>query len=259
MRRIVKIILLILISSICYCQDFDNAEKLKGYKNVIVKHCKSYGDWWYSYKLENGLQVEQRNFSGKIQTLVQEIIYDKNKNILFEISSFNINDGFKLDTVSSYKYKYDELNRLVEKRFVFGMVEKFSDFNEFSKPKRIERFNDNGETLYFWPISENLEYDAYGNLIKESKIEIDYPESKNDTVKKYKLETNFYKYDTYGNIVEIRRQYPEQEFPIILSGGFPLYELEKFRYKYNKEKIWTKKYWIVNGKEMLIQRRKFEK
>ena len=248
-------LLLILLFNQVYSQELnDNVEKLKIYKTVSVK---SYGNWTSVFELENGFIVNQKNLSKKITTLIKKNIYDRNNNIIYEISSYDINNGNKIDTISSYKYEYDELNRMILKKAQFGMIEKFSDFSEFSKPKLIERLNENEEAFDLEPFKEILEYDSIGNLVKETKFDNIYPEE-NNTIKKISIETNRFKYDDYGNITEIKREFtPKIKFPIEVLGGFPLYEHEKFEYKYNKNGLWVKKYLLVEGKKYLIKKREF--
>jgi hypothetical protein len=234
-------------------------------KNYSYFNQKSYlnigrGNWNKKCLLNNGLVYQEENYLEKKLMSEQKYIYDDYGNLLFEISTYNINSGNKIDTIFKYQYKYDEFNRVIEKEYSFGMVEKFSKFDNNSKPKLIERFYKDNKTLYFRPINEFRDFDENGNLIKEIKTEIEYPESESDTIKKIKIETNTYKYDKYGNVIEIKRSYnPEESFPIIMIGGLPLYETEKMEYKYDKFGLWTKKYWIAGGKKILLYKRKFIK
>ena len=71
--------------------------------------------------------------------------------------------------------------------------------------------------------------------------------------------TTYYKYDDRNNVIEIHREYlPKQEFPIIMIGGPAKYEFEYFRYKYNKNGLWSKKYKTVNGMEYVVAKRKYK-
>jgi predicted nucleic-acid-binding protein len=245
-----------------YSQELkDNVEKLKRYKTVKVNFCESYGNWSYIYTLQNGKIVQQENLTEKTTTLIQKNIYDSNDNIIHEIKTYDINNGKKIDTAFSYKIEYDNLNRIITKRFCGKkrefLIERFSDFNEFSQPKLIERLSGDGKKLYFGPFKEILEYDTTGNLINETKFETKYPEE-NEPEGKISIEINRYKYDSNRNIIEIKREFnPKINFPINMVGGLPLYETEKFEYKYNKEGLWTKKYWTVENKKYLIEKRDF--
>lgn len=258
MKKLHIITFLILSCNFGYSQR-NKVEKLIFYKEIKQTFNNGVGNWTYLYELENGLIVKQKNYCGKDLRLIQNNIYDKNKNVIYEISSYDSNKGNKIDTVSKYIYKYDKLDRLIEKNYGFGIIETYSDFDENSNPKLIERYNENGQTLYGWPITEKFEYDSSNNVIKEIKITIEYPELKTDTIKKFKIETNLYKYDEYDNVIEIRRHYdPEEEFPILMTGGRPLYALENFKYKYNSKGLWTKEYLLLDGKKILISKRKFK-
>jgi hypothetical protein len=250
---------LVLGFNFAYSQNIENeTDKLSSFKTIKKTSCQSYGNWSKTYELENGLIVSQRNYSGNTLTLIQKNIYNHNKNVIYEISIYNRNSGYKIDTTLSYSYKYDEKNRIIEKKYSFGMIEKYSAFDKNSKPKLIERLNENGKPLYFFPITENMEYDSIGNLIKETKTELEYA-SDNDTTKQYKVEINTYKYDRFGNVIQLKREFsPKEEFPIIMTGGLPLYETEEFEYKYNEKGLWKKKYWIVQGKKRLLEKREFK-
>ena len=43
-----------------------------------------------------------------------------------------------------------------------------------------------------------------------------------------------------------------------MTGGPPKYEFEYFRYNYNENGLWTKKFKTVNGKEYLVAKRKYK-
>ena len=107
-----------------------------------------------------------------------------------------------------------------------------------------------------WPHKELIEYDKKGNVIKSIEFSI-YEDLNGKTINK-KAITN-YKYDDRNNVIEIHREYePKKEFPISITGGPFLYEYEYFRYKYNINGLWTKKYKTVNGKEYLVAKRKYK-
>ena len=243
-----------------------NEKEIVILKNFTYFNQKSYlnngnnGNWTKKCLISKGLVYQEENYLDKKLMSVEKNIYDDYENLLCKIKFNNTNSGNKTDTIFKYQYKYDDLNRVIEKEYSFGMVEKFSNFDKNSKPKLIERFNKDNKTLYFSPITEIRDFDENGNLIKEVKTEIEFPITENDTIKKIKIETNTFKYDKYGNIIEIKRSYnPKESFPIIMIGGLPLYETENIEYKYNKFGLWTKKYWIADGKKILLYKRKFIK
>ncbi|GAB3716830.1 hypothetical protein [Flavobacterium koreense] len=264
MKKLLLIItFLILIYNCSFSQSYEKeANKLKNYAFFNEKsyiNCGG-GHWSKKCKIRNGLVYQEENYLEEKLMSIHEKIYDDYGNMIFEISTYNINTGKKIDTLFKYKYKYDELKRVIEKEYSFGMVEKFSKFDKNSKPKLIERFEKSGETLYFWPITEIRDFDENGNLVKEIKTEIAYPDSKSDTIKRLKVETNIYKYDKFGYVIEIKRNNnPEESFPIIIGGGLSLYETENFEYKYDKTGLWEKKYRIIEGKKRMLYKRNFKK
>ena len=72
-------------------------------------------------------------------------------------------------------------------------------------------------------------------------------------------EISEYKYDNQNNIIEISRKYiPNQDFPIIMTGGRSIYPKENFRYIYNEKCLWIKQFLIVDKKEILLNEREFK-
>jgi len=165
-------------------------------------------------------------------------------------NTYDINKG-QINDISTLKLKYDDA-LLVRKTFDFGMTERYSDFNELGKPKLIERIEESD--IKAWPYKELMEYDKKGNIIKTTEFST-YEDLNGKNVNE-KATTN-YTYDERNNVIEIHREYePKQEFTITITGGTFLYEYEYFRYKYNKNGLWHKKYTNVEGKEYLIAKRK---
>uniref|UniRef100_UPI002628F92D hypothetical protein n=1 Tax=Flavobacterium sp. TaxID=239 RepID=UPI002628F92D len=98
---------------------------------------------------------------------------------------------------------------------------------------------------------EEMIYDDFGNIIKDILY------SKYDGI--IHKEINKYKYDDFNNIIEINRSNgPKERYPIIMTGGPELYEIEKYRYIYNKDGLWIKKYRIAGGKKILTCIREFK-
>ena len=85
-----------------------------------------------------------------------------------------------------------------------------------------------------------------------------FDEFNNKETDSTQVETITYEYNSQNNITSLNRHFKfPVRFPIIFVGGRSHYENEKFRYEYNKDGLWTKKYWIINEKEILIEKRKF--
>ncbi|MGB5419563.1 hypothetical protein, partial [Algibacter sp.] len=107
-----------------------------------------------------------------------------------------------------------------------------------------------------FPYKELIEYNIKGNIIKTIEFSI-YEDLKGKTI--HEKATTHFKYDKWNNVIEIHREFePKQEFPIIIIGGPAKYEFEYFRYKYNKNGLWTKKYKTVDAKEILVAKRKYK-
>ena len=63
-------------------------------------------------------------------------------------------------------------------------------------------------------------------------------------------ETTRYRYDKYNNVVRLHRSNDQEwKYPITVTGGPAQYEYETFRYVYNRDGLWNKKFKTVDGKE----------
>lgn len=223
----------------------------KGYDYYIEKNIEM-GRWWHKYYLKKGLVVTDESYWKNELRSRTEFEYDRFGNLERIIYSYDINKG-NTNHISNMKLEYID-SLLVRKEFDFGMIEKYSDFNKLGQPKLIERTEESDFKALSY--KELMEYDKNGNVIKLIKFS-NYEDLNGNTINE-KATTN-YKYDDQNNVIEIHREYePRQEFPIPITGGPFLYEYEYFRYKYNKNGLWTKKYKTVNGKEYLIAKRKYK-
>tara|TARA_R110002051_G_scaffold255120_2_gene314192 strand:+ start:22268 stop:23014 length:747 start_codon:yes stop_codon:yes gene_type:complete len=245
MKKLLPILVILISSSYLFSQN-NELDGLKKYNSYIIKHLES-GKWSTKCDLINGLVTNIESYYKRELRSRRIYEYDKYKNKIREIRTFDINEGVINDTMEiKLIYIHDSL---VAEKHTLGTIEKFSDFNEFGKPKMLERTEEFG----FSPFIELFEYDKAGNVSKE----IAHTEFKNaHEIIVRETETNFYTYDLRHNVIEIRRKYsPKKTFPIPITGGPALYEIENFRYVYNKYGLWTKKYKTVEGTEKLIARR----
>lgn len=250
MRNLLLITMILLNFNISFGQKAES-EYLKEYDFYIEENIEM-GKWWTKYYLSNGLINVQENYWKKELRSRYEFEYDTYNNVIREKTTYDINDG-NVDYVSLIKLKYKD-SLLISKELSFGIKEKYSDFNEFGKPKQIVRIDSSKFTLQ--PYKELIEYDKNGNIIK--KIEFSsYEDFDGKTIKE--TATTYYKYNDRNNVIEIHREFePKQEFPIIMTGGPAKYEFEYFRYKYNKNGLWTKKYKTADGKEILVAKRTYK-
>ena len=224
--------------------EIPNREQLEQYNSYIHKF-EPKSCWKYVYYLIDGLVIKQENYCKRELMHRTEFKYDSFGNVISEIDTYDFKEGKKKDTLN-HKLEYND-SLLVLKEFDFGTTEKYFDFNESGKPKLIERIENSAfKTL---PYKEMMKYNKKGNVIISTEFSI-YEDLNGKTVNE--KATTYYKYDDRNNEIEIHREYePKQEFPIPITGGPFLYEYEYFRYKYNKNGLWTKKYKTVDGKEYL--------
>jgi hypothetical protein len=250
MKNLLANIIIFLIFNTSFAQKSET-ELLKNYDFYVEKNIEM-GKWSTKYYLSNGLITVQENYWKKELRNRTEFQYDQFGNVEREINTYNINEG-NVNDVTKVKLEYEN-GLLIIKKFDYGLTEKYSDFNEFGKPKKIEVIHP--EKFDFLSHKELIEYDDKGNIIKSTDFS-NYEDVNGKTVNE-KAITHF-KYDDRNNVIEIHREYePKQEFPIPITGGPFLYEHEYFRYKYNSNGLWTKKYKTVNGKEYLVAKRKYK-
>lgn len=238
-------------TSYAFSQSYKEIEQnanLKKYDSVeiIDYYGKKKTGWSKKISLKNGYINSVQNFNKSYLTYYTEYYYDKRNDLNFEIVKFDSNKGKTNDTIN-YSYVYNDKNQLIEKRTL--IKEFFSNFNAQNLPQTIETGKTALDSLLGY--RNELIYDFKGNLIEEKVF------SKIDN--QIKIETTKYKYDGHNNVIELNRSsLPKNEYPIIMAGGLPQFENEKFRYVYNKSNLWIEKYWIVENKEHLIQKRKFK-
>ncbi len=227
----------------------ENNESLKKYKSVEINYYydsnKKTG-WNKKINLKEGIINTVKIFHKSKLTLESEYHYDKMNDLDFEIVKYNIEKGNINDTID-YSYLYNEKNQLIESEIL--VKEFYSNFNSKSLPQTIESSKTKIDSLVGY--RTELIYDENGNITSEkifSKFE-----------NQYKIEINNYKYDKFNNLIEvIRNSIPKETYPIPVVGGRFHYEIEKYRYVYNKDNLWIEKYWIVEDKEYLIEKRKFK-
>lgn len=211
-------ILIVFIYSISFSQVKNEIEKLKKYNSYEhIINVKSKHPWTHKYELNNGLHSKEEVYNSEVLTFRQKFIYDSNNKLNYSVEMYNRNDGTISDT-------------LIE-----------------TEPKNYDDF------------SIEQKYDSFNNII-ERKItqKLIKRDSLHNEEEVIQIETIFYKYDKLNNVIELNRSFNiPMEFPIVYGGGRSHYQNEKFRYIYNKDGLWTKKYWIIDGKEFFIEKRIF--
>lgn len=256
----VLFIVSIFLQTLCFSQnrDINWFKQYKSYTeyNLECDNCRLYT----KFTLSNGcismveLNSKKRKPFGKKRLRKYKLVYDTLGNITGRIEY-----PAKSEKITDYNTKYNN-DGLVISTDVNCIITKYSDFNEFGKPKLVTREKSKSctDNLETGPYRTELQYDSIGNIIKESHEYI------NNGLKE--IEELQLKYDNYNHVIEIQRNYnPPRTFPIsvwkghIGGGMYYLYELEKFRYIYNNDGLWTEKYKIVDGQKSLIRKRKFKK
>ncbi|TDT45027.1 hypothetical protein CLV90_2108 [Maribacter spongiicola] len=243
MKKTLPYIIFCLISGYLFCQK-NEREELKKYDSYLVRNLEM-GKWKTKSFLKNGLVTVEEVYYRRELRSKWKYFYDGNEK--WTIRTFDINQGIINDTIENELLYFQD--SLLVKKHSLGAIEIYSDFNEFGKPRIVERTQEFG----FLPYKEVFEYDAIGNKTKEMAYS-EYLNTKDSLVQE--IEINRYRYDSNNNVIEIKREYiPEKTFPIPIIGAPSLFQIEKFRFKYNKDGLWVKKYKTINGIEKLTSKR----
>ncbi|WP_036156850.1 hypothetical protein [Maribacter forsetii] len=245
MKNLLSIIIIFLIFNNSFAQKSET-ELLKNYAFYVEKNV-GWGKWSTKYYLSNGLVSAQENYWKNELRSRMEFEYDEFDNVKRETQTFNINDG-EVNNVSETKLEYND-RVLIRKEYSYGIVEKYSDYNEYGKPKLIERTDEQN----LWPHKEIFEYDTNGNITKHIQYSsYSYSDQPNE------MGTTHIEYDSLNYVEALHREFePKREFPLLMSGPFK-YEYEYFKYVYNDLGLWTKKFKTANGKEYLVAKRKYK-
>jgi hypothetical protein len=244
MKAIVSL-LFFLINLICFSQENNEIEKLKKYKTYeVINYPNPKNNWSYKYQLENGRIIEQENYESKTLAYKCKYLYDTINHKEYIIELYNRNDGYKNDSI--IKKETIHIKKIINDGKILNK-------DEFSL---IEKYGDS-----IWKFQFEYKYDSQYNIIEKKITDVFIEEdSLKNKIKNIEIETISYKFDKFNNVIELHRSFNNPvEFPIPYGGGRLHYEKENFRYVYNKNALWVKKFWIVNGKETLIEKRKFYK
>jgi len=243
MRNYIVVILLVINCCTFFGQNKD-ADKLKNYVSYTEENYGSGG--WSKRRTINKkgfVRIEENYLNKKLRSRF-EYYYDEYDNRSKEIQTFDPNDG-----VVSEEFNYELVvnsNGYISKNFM-GI---YSDFTELGKPQVVV-------SEHWMGFKEEYEYDVKGNITKW----VFYSRLIDSDNKEYiRKQTTLYSYDKYNNVIRLYRSNdPKEEFPMLMIGGPAKYEYEKFRYVYNKDGLWKKKFKAIEGKEYLVKKRKYTK
>ena len=248
MRSYLVLIALIINISILFGQNRD-ADKLKDYVSYIEENYES-GGWSKKCTInDKGLIWIEENYLDKKLRSRYEYYYDRYGNRYKEIQTFDPDDGVVND---EYDYKLVvDYNGVIIQRGSGNFISVYSDFTELEQAQIVEREAEYGA----FPYKEVYEYNDKGSILK-TVFYYNTP----DSLIKISKETTQFRYDKNYNVILLyRSNSPEKEFPMVMTGGPFKYEYEKFRYVYNRDGLWKKKFKTVEGKEYLIKKRKYTK
>lgn len=230
-------------TTIIIAQNNVEQELLKKYSSYeLIKNQKSkYGSWTYKFELDNGKIITQENYERNTLVYKSKISYDSINNIKYEIKLYDRNDGYKIDTVTIEQKIYNNKKELIQLLHKDESFIRYSnhDLNGFPQLEEYEN-----HLIYD---KREFKYDSKNNIIEEKIYSKYFDEINNKETDSTQIETITYEYNLNNDIISLNRQFKfPVKFPIIYGGGRSHYENEKFRYVYNNDDLWTKKYWIIN-------------
>jgi hypothetical protein len=244
----------LLFTNIIIAQNISEQELLKKYSSyeLIINPKSKYGSWTYKFQLDKGKIICQENFEKKTLAYKSKFSYDTINNIKYEIKLYDRNDGYKIDTVDVEQKIYNNKKELIQLLFKGEPLIRYSNHNSNGFPQFEEYEN------HLFSDKREFKYDSKNNIIEEKIYSKYFDEINNKETDSIQIETITYEYNSKNNIASLNRHFKfPVKFPIIYGGGRSHYENEKFRYEYNNHGLWTKKYWIINEKEIVVEKRIF--
>jgi len=248
MRDYIVITLLIINFCALFGQNKD-ADKLKKYVSYTEHNYES-GGWSKKCVLNDKgfVRIEENYLNNKLRSCY-EYYYDEYDNRYKEIQTFDPNDGFVSEEFDN-ALMYDSNGNLIQSDSG-DFMKVYSNFTKLGKPRlMVNKFSVGIDKKIY-------KYDVNGNVVKYI-----YHSLWTDMDEKVQKSTESiqYRYDLYNNVIRLYRSNDQKwEYPIIITGGPAHYEHEKFRYVYNRDGLWKKKFKTVEGKEYLIKKRKYTK
>lgn len=218
-------------------RELENNPNWTKYQKVIEKeHPENDKSWSYVYNLKNGKTSSINFYFGDELRTECTFCYDDNSNLkqLKNISNSS-------QQIVDYKLKYNKSGQLILQNTIHFEYDK--------KGKLVRKYLDVFEAKNSksgW--SEKYIYDDLGNL--SQLVKSTYVSGL------FHIDIENYIYDECKNIIQISRSsIPKRSYPIVIIGGELKNKVDIYKYEYNSDCIWIKKYKIINEKIKLISER----
>lgn len=223
-----------------------DVDSYKEYKCITEKDIRS-DKWITKSYLKNGLIIKRKSYFGCELRGVWKFYYDNYNNLVKEVDTYDINDG-KVNRVKTYILTYTDSLLTKWEQDGVEVVEEYHNHNKLGKPLLITSFS-----RYFHS-SKTLEYDQNQNIIKKTDTTTYYDNPENDI----EIRVTTYRYNKFNDVIEIHRKIKTgQKLPIII-GGYQELDHEYYKYEYNENEHWTKKYMFIDDEMRLIITRKYK-
>ena len=255
MRKLAFIALLSLAFDLCHAQVFDvEKERLLGVSTLDVKSFNSCGAKKgivaKYYLNDKGQAIKSEHFFKRQKRAEYKYQYDSLGSLIYEISTYDINNVGKVDTVTIHYYEYDSKKRMIKETEgispMYNWTKIYADFSDFNKPKKVLRYYSTSPDTS----TQILEYNQNGQLIRI--LYFNHDSLKTDEILDYNKQGNL----SYSLIPSLVGK--ENERLAIWVGGTRRAPEERYEYTYDKQNRWKEKYLIYKDKKVLLEKRKYK-
>lgn len=255
MRKLTLIALLSFTFDLCNAQIFDvENERLLGISILEVKSfngcCAKKGFSAKYYFNDKGQAIKSEHFFRRQKRAEYEYRYDSIGSLIYEISTYKINNLEEVDTVTFRYNVYDSEKRLIKKTYRYSpdsfWTEMYTDFSEFNKPKKVLRYSSTFPDTSI----QILEYNHKRQLIT-TKFFYNNDSLITNEILDYNKQGDL----SYSLIPSLVGQ--ENEPLAIWVGGTRHAPEERYEYLYDKENRWIEKFLIYRNKKVLLEKRKY--
>lgn len=236
-----SIILIFLFNSIVIFSQENNDNKLSKFRYYTVINKDS--SYIKKVSLKAGIVKKILAYDKKKSTKEKIRYYYDNEEKLIERKFFLKNLKSKLKkTWVKEKYSYNK-DKLIQFENNFGWLTSYSNFNDLEKPQIIEfttKSSKNYKTI------EKISYYDNGFIKQSIKENLIGDNTIGSIIENYK-------YDDYGNIIELKRQ---SKHSLFIPNK--QYKEEYYKYEYDNN-LWITKKMFADGKEIDTWKRTFVK
>jgi hypothetical protein len=235
--------------------DVRKKKSIRGVSTIKGKYFNGTGGggYWSFEKLDSlGRIIEKENYRKKSLLSKEEFIYNSNDDKLYYIVTYDIDNPYRIDTISRYEYKYQD-NRIVYQKMI-GSRGDSTVIRLIDSKEDIVVFQ--SLSYYFRPKTNTIDiYEKRYTLKYQDELLIQFEEfdlSRND------YEIIYFEYYPNGMLKRRKtKRKPESEIQSYLGG--PGNDDMFYEYELDKEGRVRNLYYLINGKKYKMAVYKYNK